>query len=104
MRSKRLRTTEEPVGLGGNSALSSSRRKDLGGPSGPKVRKAVSGTTCKEEEKEKKNGPESKYNQNQNSVQLSGKRLTGGTGRYLRFWILLQCETVQYGLVVVVCA
>ncbi|XP_028989479.1 lysine-specific demethylase 4C isoform X2 [Betta splendens] len=80
MRSKRLRTTEEPVGLGGNSTLSSSsssssssnRRKDLGGPSGPKVRKSVSGTTCKEEEKEKKNGPESKHNQNQNSVQLSG--------------------------------
>lgn len=92
MRSKRLRTTEEPVGLGGSSALSSSKRKGLGGPSGPKVRKSVTGTTCKEEEKEKKKDSESKHNQNQNSVQLSGKRLTDGTGRYLRLWISLQCE------------
>ncbi|XP_051240425.1 lysine-specific demethylase 4C isoform X6 [Dicentrarchus labrax] len=72
MRSKRLRTTEEPVGLDGGSALSSSKRKGLGGPSGPKVRRSVAGTTCREEEKEKKKEAESKHNQNQNSVQLSG--------------------------------
>lgn len=83
MRSKRLRTSEEPVGLDGSSALSSSKRKSLGGPPGPKVRRSVA-TTCKEEEKEKKKEAESKHNQNPNSVQLSGKRQTDGTGRYLR--------------------
>lgn len=75
MRSKRLRTTEEPVGLGESSALSSSKRKSLGGPSGPKVRRSATGTACKEEEKEKKKKTESKHNHNPNSVQLSGKRL-----------------------------
>lgn len=77
MRSKRLRTTEEPVDLGGSSAPSS-KRKSLGGPSGPKVRRSVTGTTYKEEEEETKKKTESKHNQNQNSVQLSGKRLTYG--------------------------
>ncbi|XP_035515892.1 lysine-specific demethylase 4C isoform X5 [Morone saxatilis] len=72
MRSKRLRTTEEPVGLDGSSALSSSKRKGLGGSPGPKVRRSVAGTTCREEETEKKKEAESKHNQNQNSVQLSG--------------------------------
>lgn len=89
MRSKRLRTTEEPVGLDGSSALSSSKRKGLGGPPGHKVRRSVAGTTCREEEKEKKKEADSKHNQNQNSVQLSGKRLTDGTGRYLGLWISL---------------
>ncbi|XP_022614371.1 lysine-specific demethylase 4C-like isoform X6 [Seriola dumerili] len=70
MRSKRLRTTEEPVGLDGSSALSNSKRKGLGGPPGPKVRRAVAGTTCREEEKEKKKEAESKHNLNQNSIQL----------------------------------
>ncbi len=76
MRSKRLRTTEEPVGLDGNATLSSSKRKGLGGPPGPKVRKSVAGTTCREEEKERKKEADSKHNQNQNSTQLPGKRLT----------------------------
>lgn len=96
MRSKRLRTTEEPVGLDGSSALTSSKRKGLGGPPGPKVRRSVAGPACKaekleEEEKEgKKEGreAESKHNQNLNSAQLSGKRLTG-TRRYFRLWISL---------------
>ncbi|XP_023274906.1 lysine-specific demethylase 4C-like isoform X6 [Seriola lalandi dorsalis] len=70
MRSKRLRTTEEPVGLDGSSALSNSKRKGLGGPPGPKVRRSVAGTTCREEEKEKKKEAESKHNLNQNSIQL----------------------------------
>ncbi|XP_044045842.1 lysine-specific demethylase 4C isoform X4 [Siniperca chuatsi] len=71
-RSKRLRTSEEPVGLDGGSALSSSKRKGLGGPPGSKMRRSVAETTCREEEKEKKKEAESKHNQNQNSVQLSG--------------------------------
>ncbi|XP_029358469.1 lysine-specific demethylase 4C isoform X2 [Echeneis naucrates] len=70
MRSKRLRTTEEPVDLDGSSALSSSKRKSLSGPPGPKVRRPVTGTTCREEEKEKKKDAESKHNLNQNYVQL----------------------------------
>ncbi|XP_026216410.1 lysine-specific demethylase 4C isoform X2 [Anabas testudineus] len=72
MRSKRLRTTEEPVDLGGSSALTTSKRKGIGGPSGPKVRRSVTETTCKEDELEKRKKTESKHNQNQNSVQLSG--------------------------------
>ncbi|XP_071360351.1 lysine-specific demethylase 4C isoform X4 [Trachinotus anak] len=71
MRSKRLRTTEEPVGLDGSSALSNSKRKGLGGPPGPKVRRSVAGTTCREEEKERKKEAELKHNLNQNSLQLS---------------------------------
>ncbi|XP_031141838.1 lysine-specific demethylase 4C isoform X10 [Sander lucioperca] len=65
MRSKRLRTTKEPIGLDGSSTLTSSKR--------PKVRRSVAGTSCREEEeKEKKKEVESKHNQNQNSAQLSG--------------------------------
>lgn len=82
MRSKRLRTTEEPVGLDGSSTLSGSKKKGLGGPSGPKVRRSVTGTTCREE-KEKKKEVEPKHNLNQNSVQLPGKRLSDRTGMYL---------------------
>lgn len=52
MRSKRLRTTEEPVALDGGSVLGSSK-KGLGGSSGPKVRKAAVRPTCREEDKEK---------------------------------------------------
>lgn len=73
MRSKRLRTTEEPVGLDGSSTLNGNKKKGLGGPSGPKVRRSAAGTTCKEEEKEKKKEAESKHNLNQISLQLSGK-------------------------------
>ncbi|KAK1886276.1 Lysine-specific demethylase 4C, partial [Dissostichus eleginoides] len=73
MRSKRLRTTEEPIALDGSTALTSSKRKGLGGPTGPKVRKSAAGTSCKEEEeKEKKMEAESKHKQNQNPFQLSG--------------------------------
>ncbi|XP_041640850.1 lysine-specific demethylase 4C isoform X2 [Cheilinus undulatus] len=72
MRSKRLRTTEEPVGLDGSSTLNSSKRKGLGGPLGPKVRRSVSGTTCKEDEKEKKKEAATKHNQNHNAFQLPG--------------------------------
>lgn len=79
MRSKRLRTSEEPVGLDGSSALGSSKRKGLDGPVGPKVRKSVAGTACKAEEEEKEKPDckeaESKHNQNMNSVRLSGKTL-----------------------------
>lgn len=75
MRSKRLRTTEEPIALDGSTALTSSKRKGLGSPTGPKVRKSAAGTSCKEEEeKEKKMEAESKHKQNQNPFQLSGKR------------------------------
>ncbi|XP_074543170.1 lysine-specific demethylase 4C isoform X2 [Halichoeres trimaculatus] len=72
MRSKRLRTTEEPVGLDGSSELNSNRRKGLGGPLGPKVRKSVSGKDCREVKKEKKKEAESKPNQNLKSFQLPG--------------------------------
>ncbi|XP_034386137.1 lysine-specific demethylase 4C isoform X11 [Cyclopterus lumpus] len=73
MRSKRLRTTEEPIGLNGSSALTSSKRKGLGSPPGPKVRRIVAGTSCREEEEEeeeeveekkKEKGAELKHNQN----------------------------------------
>lgn len=52
MRSKRLRTTEEPVALDGSSVLGSTK-KGLGGSSGPKARKSAVRSTCREEEKEK---------------------------------------------------
>lgn len=84
MRSKRLRTTEEPVALDGSSALCRGKKKGLGGPPGPKVRRSVAGPTCREEEKEKKKEENSKHSQNQNSVQLSGKSLNDGTGSCLR--------------------
>ncbi|XP_027139122.1 lysine-specific demethylase 4C isoform X3 [Larimichthys crocea] len=72
MRSKRLRTSEEPVGLDGGSALSGGKRKGAGGPSGPKVRKSAAGTDSREEEKEKKKEADSKHNPNLNSIQLPG--------------------------------
>ncbi|XP_014899333.1 lysine-specific demethylase 4C isoform X2 [Poecilia latipinna] len=71
MRSKRLRTTEEPVDLDGSLALSSSKRKPLGGQSGPKARRSAAGTADKELEKGKKKQAEPKHNQNQNLPQLS---------------------------------
>ncbi|TKS68042.1 Lysine-specific demethylase 4C [Collichthys lucidus] len=72
MRSKRLRTSEEPVGLDGGSALSGGKRKGAGGPSGPKVRKSAAETNSREEEKEKKKEADSKHNPNLNSIQLPG--------------------------------
>lgn len=89
MRSKRLRTTEEPIALDNSSALGNSKKKRLGGQPGPKVRRSVLGPTSREEEKEKKKEDNSKCSQNQNSVQFSGKSLNDGTGSYLRLWISL---------------
>ncbi|KAM9770803.1 lysine-specific demethylase 4C isoform 1-T2 [Menidia menidia] len=63
MRSKRLRTTEEPVGLESSSAFIGSKRKGHSGPPAPKVRKSVAAPTFKEEEK--KSEGVSKHNQNQ---------------------------------------
>lgn len=65
MHSKRLRTTEEPVGLDDGLALKGSKKKGSGGPSGPKVRRSVTGAACRKE---------SKQSQSINSSQLSGKR------------------------------
>ncbi|XP_068448176.1 lysine-specific demethylase 4C isoform X3 [Clinocottus analis] len=74
MRSKRLRTTVEPIALDGSAALAGSKRKGLAGPPGPKVRRTVAGTSCREEEDEeeeeeeekeqKRKEAESKHNQN----------------------------------------
>ncbi|XP_036069068.1 lysine-specific demethylase 4C isoform X3 [Oryzias melastigma] len=63
MHSKRLRTTEEPVGLDDGLALKGSKKKGSGGPSGPKVRRSVTGAACRKE---------SKQSQSINSSQLSG--------------------------------
>ncbi|XP_056265341.1 lysine-specific demethylase 4C isoform X3 [Pseudoliparis swirei] len=80
MRSKRLRTTEEPIGLNGSSALTSSKRKGLCSPPGPKLRRIVAGKSCreeaeeaeeKEEEEQKEKKKEAELKHNQNSV-LSG--------------------------------
>lgn len=86
MRSKRLRTTEEPVALDGSSVLGSSK-KGLGGPSGPKVRKSAVRPTCREEEKEK--------DCNSKHSQFSGKYICDGTIKPLRFYFdLKSVETV----------
>lgn len=85
MRSKRLRTTEEPVDLDGSSALSSSKKKGVGGPPGPKVRRSVAGPTCKKEEAEKKKETNLKQNQTPNSLQLSGTNLNDGPESCMRF-------------------
>ncbi|XP_076001551.1 lysine-specific demethylase 4C-like [Genypterus blacodes] len=96
MQSKRLRTSEEPVGLDGRSTLNSSKRRSLDGPLGPKVRRSVGGTTCRaeerlekeqeeeeeeekeqEEEKEKDDREaESKHNQSPNPLQPSDDGLS----------------------------
>lgn len=73
MRSKRLRTTEEPVDLDGNLTLNSSKRKNMGTHSGSKVQRSVVGKTCKELEKGKKKEAESKHNQNSDFSQFSGR-------------------------------
>ncbi|XP_013884074.1 lysine-specific demethylase 4C isoform X2 [Austrofundulus limnaeus] len=72
MRSKRLRTTEEPVDLDDNLTLNSSKRKSMGTHSESKVRRSVVGKTCKDLEKGKKKEAESKHNQNSNFSQFSG--------------------------------
>lgn len=73
MRSKRLRTTEEPVGLDGSLELNSRKRKSIGAHSGSKVRRSTVGKTCKEVEKGKKKETDSKHNQNSNFLQFSGR-------------------------------
>lgn len=75
MRSKRLRTSAQPIGLDGSSGLTGTKRKALSGPAGPKVRRTVAGTSCREEEeKEKKREAQSKHTPNHSSAHLSGKR------------------------------
>ncbi|XP_061883333.1 lysine-specific demethylase 4C isoform X2 [Entelurus aequoreus] len=63
MRSKRLRTTEEPVALDDGS-----KRKGLCGPPGPKLRRPVEETACGSEEEHKGGGRETK-----GSFQLPGR-------------------------------
>nr|XP_040042310.1 lysine-specific demethylase 4C isoform X2 [Gasterosteus aculeatus aculeatus] len=73
MRSKRLRTSAQPIGLDGSSGLTGTKRKALSGPAGPKVRRTVAGTSCREEEeKEKKREAQSKHTPNHSSAHLSG--------------------------------
>ncbi|XP_077379320.1 lysine-specific demethylase 4C isoform X3 [Festucalex cinctus] len=72
MRLKRLRTTEEPVGLD-DSSLCSSKRKGLCGPPGPKVRRCVEETPCTSEKTEEENRGKREMRRNQNSLQLSGR-------------------------------
>ncbi|XP_057699787.1 lysine-specific demethylase 4C isoform X2 [Corythoichthys intestinalis] len=71
MRLKRLRTTEEPLGLD-DSSLCSGKRK---GPPGPKVRRPVQETPCTSEnsaeDDEEKHGRETR--QSQTSLHLSGR-------------------------------
>ncbi|XP_077936761.1 lysine-specific demethylase 4C isoform X10 [Gasterosteus aculeatus] len=72
MRSKRLRTSAQPIGLDGSSGLTGTKRKALSGPAGPKVRRTVAGTSCREEEeKEKKREAQSKHTPNHSSAHLS---------------------------------
>ncbi|XP_053711415.1 lysine-specific demethylase 4C-like isoform X1 [Synchiropus splendidus] len=65
MRSKRLRTTEEPVGLDDSSGVSCSKRKALSVPQGSKVRR--SSAACKAE-KEDGNKEQSKNSQNSSAL------------------------------------
>ncbi|XP_064782823.1 uncharacterized protein LOC135507164 [Oncorhynchus masou masou] len=62
-RSKRLRTSEEPVALEGCSVLG--RRRGLGGPLGPKVRR---GCRAGEDEDDEEEGPD----QTENTLRLPG--------------------------------
>lgn len=75
MRSKRLRTTEEPVVLDGSSVLGSTK-KSLGGSSGSKARKSAVRSTCREIEKEKE--------ANSKHRQFSGKNLCDWYVKMLR--------------------
>ena len=65
-RSKRLRTSEEPVALEGCSVLG--RRRGLGGTLGPKVRR---GCRAGEDEDDEEEGED----QTENTLRLPGKRL-----------------------------
>ncbi|XP_037327365.2 lysine-specific demethylase 4C isoform X1 [Pungitius pungitius] len=75
LRSKRLRTSAQPIGLDGSSGLTGTKRKALSGPPGTKVRRTVAGTSCREEEeeeKEKKREAQSTHTPNLTSAHLSG--------------------------------
>lgn len=78
MRSKRLRTTEEPIGLAERSEQSSCKKKGARGPLGPKVRRSTAGTSCKagktveEHKKKQSREAESKHSENQNPTELPG--------------------------------
>ncbi|XP_061627392.1 lysine-specific demethylase 4C isoform X2 [Phyllopteryx taeniolatus] len=86
MRLKRLRTTEEPVGLD-DSALCSSKRKGLCGPPGPKVRRSLEETPCTSEKAEEEEGEEKhgkrETRQSQNSLQLSACYASTGRCRQM---------------------
>lgn len=81
MRSKRLRTTEEPIGLAERSEQSSCKKKGARGPLGPKVRRSTAGTSCKagktveEHKKKQSREAESKHSENQNPTELPGKNI-----------------------------
>ncbi|XP_028301222.1 lysine-specific demethylase 4C isoform X3 [Gouania willdenowi] len=72
MRSKRLRTTEEPVALEGCSSMNSSRKKGLGERQGAKFRKSASGSACKVGNKEKRKQAESTHSHDQTSALIPG--------------------------------
>lgn len=73
MRSKRLRTSEEPVDLDGSPALGCGKKKGANGPPLPKVRRSVAGPTCRRDEAQKKKEANLKQSQMPNSFQLAGK-------------------------------
>lgn len=73
MRSKRLRTSEEPVDLDGSQALSCGKKKGVSGPPLPKVRRSVAGPTCKKDEAQKKKEENLKQSKMPNSFHLAGK-------------------------------
>lgn len=75
MRSKRLRTSEEPVDLDAGPALGCSKKKAASGPPLPKVRRSAAGPTCKRDEAQKKKDSNLKQNQVPNSLQLAGRSL-----------------------------
>ncbi|KAM8878455.1 lysine-specific demethylase 4C isoform 2-T2 [Spinachia spinachia] len=73
MRSKRLRTSVQPIGLDGSSGLTGSKRKALGGPPRPKVRRTVAETSCREEEEDEADAEKEKKREAQSKhTQLSG--------------------------------
>ncbi|KAK7930021.1 hypothetical protein WMY93_006416 [Mugilogobius chulae] len=69
MSSKRLRTTEEPVGLNKSSDVTNCKKKGSTGSLGPKVRKPTSGLLNSKKKQSKQADPKCKLNQN--SFELS---------------------------------
>lgn len=80
--------------MDGSSTLNSSKRRGLGGPLGPKVRRSVGGTGCRAEEREEEEPEKEKEKEDReaeskhNSFQLSGKNLIDRTTRCLTLWII----------------